>query len=469
MDPPEILVARFLRTNDYTETLAAFLKEADLPSDAGTVSKGDLTIEKVLQEKKTFDLSVNFEKLGISDASTGWQSPAPSTPIMLQTPTTSNILSASVEMLEANGEKAEPLVLATSADRRLHMLSPTGASFEVYRSCTSLQDSPILSYVTLGQRYLLASSMSGKIVLYDSKTDTILDERRDHSKYVVKVIAQEDAEVNWVATAGWDAKVLLYCTTTSGSGPPTLGGPMASLTLPTNPEAMLMIKHPETAKPVLILTRRDSTFLYYYSLPDPVRDASADRPGTLQLLGKQNLAPHSNAWIAFTPSSIALCPTDPFLLAVATSAVPHMKVMIVRLLVPPADAEAEVPVSTVSPGTPTQASQARAELAIQDRESAAILIHCSTLAPQTPYSTPALAWRPDGSGVWVNSDDGVVRGIERSTGKIIASLKGHEGASKIRCVWAGHVDSAGRGSEEWMISGGFDQKLILWRTEQRTD
>lgn len=43
----------------------------------------------------------------------------------------------------------------------------------------------------------------------------------------------------------------------------------------------------------------------------------------------------------------------------------------------------------------TPASQARAALALQDRETAAILIHCTTLAPQTAYSTPALSWRPD--------------------------------------------------------------------------
>ena len=79
------------------------------------------------------------------------------------------------------------------------------------------------------------------------------------------------------------------------------------------------------------------------------------------------------------------------------------------------------------------------------------------MAPQTPYSTPAVAWRPDGSGVWVNGDDGAVRGIEASTGKVACTLRGHEDGSKVRCLWAGRVDGV-----EWMVSGGFDQRLIVW-------
>jgi hypothetical protein len=51
-----------------------FLKEAGLPSDTGQVSKDALTIEKVLSEKKLYDLSVRFEKLG-QDESVKWGRP----------------------------------------------------------------------------------------------------------------------------------------------------------------------------------------------------------------------------------------------------------------------------------------------------------------------------------------------------------------------------------------------------------
>lgn len=350
------------------------------------------------------------------------------------------------------------ILLATTADRRLNLLSP-GPGFDLMKSHTSLQDSPILSCHVLHAPNLttVTTGMSGQVVLYDHSEDRILEERRDHRKYVVRVTAWEDAHGAWVATAGWDAKVLLYSLEKgTGDGYESLGSPVASTTLPTNPETLLFVSDPDTSSLYLILTRRDSTSLYYYTLPSlPTESGTSSGVSDLQLAGSQNLAPHSNAWITFSPSSIALSPTDPTLLAIATSAVPHMKLIIVRLLFPSRASAAAEPT--------TQAAQTRMNLARQDREDAAILVHSSTLAPQTPYSTPQVSWRPDGSGVWVNGDDGVLRGIEAKTGKIIASLKGgHDPGSKIRSIWAGWVGNE-RDREEWVVSGGFDRRLIVWK------
>ena len=68
-----------------------------------------------------------------------------------------------------------------------------------------------------------------------------------------------------VATAGWDGKVSVYVQDTDALG--ALGAPVATVTLPSNPETVLWLEDPDTGKPVLLLTRRDSTFLYYYDLP----------------------------------------------------------------------------------------------------------------------------------------------------------------------------------------------------------
>lgn len=57
------------------QTLQAFLTEAGLPPEAGSTNPGDLTIEKVLEEKKVFDLSLNFEKFDIADDGRQWSSP----------------------------------------------------------------------------------------------------------------------------------------------------------------------------------------------------------------------------------------------------------------------------------------------------------------------------------------------------------------------------------------------------------
>lgn len=318
------------------------------------------------------------------------------------------------------------------------------------------------------------TNMSGQLLL--QRGTEILSRRKDHAKYAVKVIAYEEDDqpgdsestpkVVWVATAGWDSKILLYrllIPSRAGDDESVeLNEPIAHINLITNPESILFVRHPDTQELILLASRRDSTYLFYYGVPLST-PTSTDTPSECKLLGKQNLAPHSNAWVAFSPSCLALSPHDPGLLAVATSTLPHMKVIIVRLLFPSQEVSEPPPMD----GAETQATQAFAALALQNREDAAIMIQANTFAPQTVYSTPQVVWRPDGSGVWVNGDDGVIRGLEAMTGKVTAVLKdGHQVGSKVRAIWAGWVEVLRDGKvvkEEWLVSGGFDKRLIVWR------
>jgi len=447
------------------QTLKSFVKEADLPSDTGAGSSSTVTIESILHEKKTFDLSLNFEKLGVEDGKREWAVPAPSKPAVLASlPSRSNILSVAAFMLQLPSySSVRQYVAVTTADRQLHLLDPSSPSLELARSYTSFQDSPILDILTIGSQYMMIASMSGKLLLYDTVSDQILDERKDHSKYVVKIASWSDGDSVLVASAGWDSKVFLYRVSTGG-GALRIGEPLYTLTLTSIPETLLFVRSPENGSPILLVARRDSTFLYYYSVPQS--DDSA-----FELLGKQNLAPHSNAWVAFTPADVRICPTDPSIVAVATSSTPHMKILILKLLLPPtraADTHETAGAEAAEPAALTQASQARAELLIAEREEAAILVNVSTMAPQTAYSTPRLTWRPDGTGLYVSSDDGVVRGVETNSGKLVANMEAHEPGSKLRCLWAGILETCDNESSEStearevLISGGFDQRLILW-------
>lgn len=348
----------------------------------------------------------------------------------------------------------QPLLLATTADKRVHLINANNNALQA--SYATIHDAPALSALKIGDNTLITSSMSGQLHLSDL-SGKCFAKRRDHSKYVVKVAVFEDKlHGSVIATAGWDNKVVIYHVDSTDDDF-QLNEPSATIPLQTKPEAMVFVRHPETNLPVLILSRTDSNNIYYYTVETQPR-----------LLGQQNLAPHSNAWVAFTPSALEMCPTDPTLLAVGTSSIPHMKLLLVRLLFPSWEPEPPRPpptalrTSLLDDDAPaqqeTQASQARAALVIAEREFAAIQIHATTMAPQTPYSTPAVAWRPAGDGVWVNGDDGAVRGIEASTGKVVSTLRGHEPGSKVRCLWAGHVPGVG----EMLVSGGFDHKLIVW-------
>ncbi|PKY04826.1 hypothetical protein P168DRAFT_326607 [Aspergillus campestris IBT 28561] len=486
---PSTLVARFLRTNNYTETLRAFIREAGLPNNVGQPSisssssqnnhgESSWTIEGVLEEKKAFDKSVNFERYGGDEKERGeWSVPAPTKPNPIQTPNSANLLACSVEPWkqavggDRDGEEEEgkqkesgAYLVATGADRQLHLFT-TATGNHVVKSFSSLSDSPILSYTTVRNgRYVLLTNMSGQLLL--QRGAETLDCRKDHAKYAVKVVAHEEEDAVWIATAGWDSKVVLYRLSipieeSETGGGVTLGEPAAYITLASNPESMLFVRHVDTGELILLVSRRDSTHLHYYQ----VNDSSALTPYECPLLGTQNLAPHSNAWVAFSPSCLALSPDDPGLLAVAASTTPHMKVLLVRLLFP---SQSEASDGDGTEPHATQATQALAALSLQNREDAAILIQANTFAPQTAYSTPQVVWRPDGSGVWVNGDDGVIRGVERRTGKVAVMLKdGHDTGYKVRSIWAGWVDVVGDGGEvvreEWLVSGGFDKKLIVWK------
>jgi len=405
----------------------------------------------------------------------------------VNTPTSSNLLAASVESwqlpeYDADTSTTASVIVSTGADRQVH-LSKTSKDHDSIASFPGVSDSPVLSYVSLLKgRYVLMTNMSGRLVLLSGSR--VLDNRKDHSKYAVKAVAYEEkCETDssphfWVATAGWDATVYVYrIDIPNGEETPVIGEPIASIKLTTNPESLVFVRHVDTNELVLLVSRRDSTYIYYYQVPPlPKEINNLDQSGTdpdqspstptCPLLGQQNLAPHSNAWVAFSPAHMALSPHDPGLLAVATSTLPHMKVIIVRLLFP---SKSSLIAPNASEDAPvTQASQALEALALQNREDAAILVQANTFAPQTAYSTPQIAWRPDGSGVWVNGDDGVIRGIETKTGKVVATLKnGHEPGCKVRTIWAGYVDVPSEGEdiaqEEWVISGGFDKRLILWK------
>lgn len=415
---------------------------------------------------------------------------APKTPNVVSVPTSSNLLAASVEPWqkpcdddETLAKSSGPFIISTGADRQVHLLE-TATGNAPFSSFSALSDSPVLSYVSILEgRYVLLTNMSGQLLLqHGSRT---LDSRKDHAKYAIKVIAhrdRNDPSTFWVATAGWDSSVVLYCLHTpdedGGDSPSvTLGEPVARIKTATNPESILFVPHIDTDELNLLVSRRDSSYIYYYqveSLSKDARDRNEEAnsdPGSssteCRLLGRQNLAPHSNAWVAFSPAHMALSPHDPGLLAVATSTLPHLKVILVRLLFPSDEAEDKTNTS-ISDVEVTQASQALEALALQNKEDAAILIQANTFAPQTAYSTPQVAWRPDGSGLWVNGDDGVVRGIETRTGKVVSMLKnGHEVGCKVRSVWAGYVDVPQDGKEtvreEWVISGGFDKRLIIWQ------
>ncbi|KAL2368602.1 hypothetical protein BDBG_04453 [Blastomyces gilchristii SLH14081] len=482
---PCVLVARFLRSNNYEQTLAAFLEETGLPPDLGLSAleprSEDWTIEKILEEKMVFDKSLEFERTAHEEGQDGWSIPAPSTPNIIETPSKSNLVTVTVQPYIKSSEDGHPeessVIIASGADKRVSLYE-VDAPYSVISTFKDLVDSPLLSGTCLYDgAYRATTTMSGQLLLFQGQK--IIASRKDHTKCAVAVVAfQEEQPIfqtTWLATAGWDSRIYIYRITIPDVGAQlTIGEPLAVIKTATVPECILFMRSQGTGDLVLLASVADSTYLYYYLVESPLNRLERghrtinNQPHECPLLGKQDLSPHSNAWVAFSPACFALSPRDPTLLAVATSSQPYMKLIFVRILMPSASPSTPPERRQSSGQRVTQALRAMADLGIHNREDAAILAQVNTMAPQTAYSTPQVVWRPDGSGVWVNGEDGVIRGIDARTGKLVVSLTGgHEPYTKVRSIWAGWVRLNDGENEERLVSGGFDKKLIMWTPERR--
>lgn len=299
------------------------------------------------------------------------------------------------------------------------------------KTYSNLHMAPILAVCVLKGKYLLTGSMHGTVALHRVHDGKEIWRVKDHSKFVVKVEVSEEVKAGdargwWFATAGYDNRVNIYqihtLAHTQEEEEECKINRVGTLEFDTTAEALCFIPPPPATAhhsgtppmepPILVVSRRDSTKLYYYSLlPAPT------------LLKHYELVPQATSHLIFSPMSLSLSPGPKPLIAIATDSVPVMKFLLL------------------------------------EAHTGRVLVESFTGAPQTAYSTAVVTWRAGGKGgVWVNADDGVIRGVEAGSGKVVVELKeGHERGRKVRTLCAGEVDG-----REVLVSGGFDGRLVVW-------
>ncbi|KAJ6260998.1 hypothetical protein Dda_3663 [Drechslerella dactyloides] len=458
-DSPDVLVARFLLANNYHETFAAFTRETNLTPDSITTAPTDLTIEKILQEKKLYDLAVRFEKLHVDAAAVAFAVPYPSEQTTLTTAsTTSNILSITLSPLLLAGEDApHPAIIATSADKYLRIYSAR-TPYPLLHAFPSLHSGPILSVLVISHKWLLTSSMAGDIAV-SSLTGAVQQRWQGHAKFVVKLALSdplptppsteesgEGGEVRYLAAASYDKTFSIHKLHISTTGPPRLEY-LHSLPFETTVEDVLFSKDfavdNPSPSPLLIATLRDSTYLHIFTTPPPPSSSSTSTTGSaatqqhrhrFRLQTKAPLTATLTTWLTYTPTSLTRHPSHPHVIALLTSSLPSPKLLLYNLQTHTVDSAITVPVSLA------------------------------------PFSTGVVAWRGDApaSGIWVNGDDGVVKGVEIKSGEVKAELTAHEGR-KVRCLVAGSiVTDEEEEEEEILVSGGFDGALKVWRVPKDT-
>ncbi|CAZ85179.1 unnamed protein product [Tuber melanosporum] len=409
LDSSALLVARFLQSNGYEKSLKVFLEESNLDEnslDPGPA--GGLTIEKVLDEKRQFDLSLSLENVVIADNDEPeFSIPYPSIPHVVSDPgiLASNVLFIVVVDIRALGG---PTLIVTTADRALRIYSAT-VPHCLLRSYTHLHSSAILCCTAIHSKWLISTSMSGHVVISDAASGDVISSDKPHAKYAVKILVHE--KLPYAATSGYDNTIVLHSLTCGDDGTPKLLE-LHRLRFAAHPEGISFVALP-TGEEALVYSLRDSTFLIYHLLAP-----------SLPVHSKRNLSPTTTSWVTFHAMFILPHPNDSSLLGIVTSSVPHMKFLLVRV------------------------------------DSEEVIMEVFTGAPQSVYSTAVFGWRAGGDGVWVNGDDGVVRGIERKTGKVMARLRASEGSEKVRSLWTGVV-----GGQEVLVTGGFDKGIKVWVPE----
>lgn len=385
-DSPHLIIARFLKSNGFQQTLDSFLQEIGLDEEEAAKPGDGMTLEAILEERRMFSVSPEYEL--VQEGQEEETLPYPCVPQLLEG-IGSNVLFITV--VNAN---EIPYIVTACADRTLCIHH--GETLKLTRVLSDLHPSPILS-VMEDNGFLVTAGMDGCVHVVNFETGSVHRTLKQHDKYAVHLKTSS----KHLVTAGYDKRIHVY----GPRGDTWLG----TIELSSNPEALLLTEADQ--KDVLIVSKRDSTFLYYYdlaNLPNPLR--------------QYNLA-EQGSWVSFCCGDIARSPTHPQQYGVVTTSAPTMRFLYLDH-------------SSVEPN---------------------VVQNARTGAPQDHYSSPRCCFRPSGDAVWVNSDDGVIRAINIQTGKIDVELKKHDG--RVKALWAGMLHG-----KEVLLSGGMaDSSVCVWK------
>lgn len=307
--------------------------------------------------------------------------------------------------------------LATSgADKRLiFFAADTGDILEavepVIRTEQDGHTAPVLDLAQhpLERRELVTAGMDGKVILWDLLTlhEGPLVVLKDHMRFVVRCCWSADGR--WLATAGYDKKIHIYerlgqnkssavAVSDRDDAMPVDGDEQEedegdlelqplqtqlrlahTITTRGNPEALAFVATSNTGREHLVYSVRDDCFIHYLSVP-----SSTDGVDSVGIINWEEQSFNTNEHISDTHVSYSILsivqhPTLP-LLSLLTGSHASISSNSFLILLPPL-------------------SSTRARV-----------LH-TTLPSSTTYS-PRQAWRSDGAGVWLSSEEGRLRLVD---------------------------------------------------------
>lgn len=410
-------IAHFLKENGYHETLKMFENEhgkqitTELPSDESladiitdrlkylttkplTVSSADLLLSEKLQ---------NLRNTQIKD----WSTPYPKASRQIANCTDLVIDSAQMKM----GDK-HYILMSTSSKALVVADLETGS---VVLRVSNAIGGVVIRKIVVSTNAVVLCGMQGKAYLCRFSRDMlelkIMAEEQIHARLIVEVRCVRWNNRDYLVSLGWDFLVKVFQIGEAGFRP--YGDPYKLANQGSCMDACVF--HDAI---VILVGKSEITLL------DVIR-VDGDQKMALDCRIALNDAEFSAS--GFSPMCVRVFSDGHGvpLVAVGTSHEPFMRAIVVSL----------------------------SEVGKKDGaiHRAQIIANVNTMCPQDKYSQAVLDWRTDGTGLWVLGDDGIVRGVDLSAGKVAVELSGHDG--RIKSLSVGSL---------FLVTGGTDRKVLQW-------
>lgn len=373
------IVATFLRTHNYPETLAAFEKECERvheqTSAYNTVSRDLRTL--VEHAASSASAHTAFEPL----STTATESPAHFPMYKLERTLDylhmGNILSiVPVTYPGVTGA----CIATTGADKRVVITHlATGDVVGMLEPSAPKKAEPhghhaaVLCFAqhSTNPLYAVTSGMDGMLVVWDLAHDAPIQTLRDHHRFAVRVAYSHDAR--FLASAGYDKTIHIY------EDEQGCYVRRHTITLTSNPEALLFVRGaPDQAgeRAWLVYTVRDSVMLHYVAMP-------TDTTAWDMLTYNTNPDP-DDFHASYSLLDLALHPSGQYISA---------------------QTGGHGSQCTLSGGSDHTLSRILLMPLFSDKRRTTLW----TEAPSSSFTSPRHAWRKEGDGVWVTGEDGILR------------------------------------------------------------
>ncbi|KAK6199316.1 uncharacterized protein RJT21DRAFT_121632 [Scheffersomyces amazonensis] len=437
------LVAHFLKSNNYHETLKQFEEEHGKPINPQPLHANE-SLEEIIKDRinynelaKEFDNVVDVNKELPEDLQAlnknqfgNWTSPYPSVGQLLKG-IDGLVISSSYDPLNN-------LLFISTNDTKLYIVDASSNNV-ITEIIKVIETSVIKKIITLDNNEVLLVGIDGKLNYFkydyaDSKFDLkLISSHQAHKRLVVEVKHTKINGVNYFVSLGWDFYLRVFKLSETNQFEL-----ISEVKLTGQGSCFDIIEHKNEL--IIVLGKNDNTLLDVFILQD-LKD--------LVLKYKISLNDAEFSSSSFSPRFLIIQKTSDLytpLIAVGTSHEPYMRLIIVSLKeLDHIDDNTNNSTITTSPIKRNQ-----------------IMKNLNSLSPQDKYSQSLLSFRIGNdinkcTGIWVAGDDGIIRGIDLIHDKVLVEIEAHKGKIKNFLTF---TDKYGY---EQLLTGGVERDVKIWK------